>query len=121
MAANSPMGPVQATPAPLHDATNIIAGEDFHTVTEPLSRTNPGFGTGQRQQRSLVLSGEKRDETSLRYGRPLAFVTVDRRQPRPAPGRGFSRRPQRDRTPGCAAFAGRPADPVHARCEPDEM
>src|SRR6478672_3222675 len=101
MAANSPLGPVQATPAPLHDATNIITGEDFHTVTEPLSRTNLGFGTGYRQQRSLVLSGEKRDETSLRTGQSAAFVTLPRSgQPRPAARGRLSRRPQRDRAPG---------------------
>jgi hypothetical protein len=78
MAANGPWMVGGAAPAPLHDDTNIIAGEDFHTVTERLSRTNLGFGTGSRQQRSLVLSGEKRDETSIRNGQSAAFVTVGR-------------------------------------------
>lgn len=76
MAANTPSAAGLGGTGPLHDGTNIIIGEDFHTATEPLSRTNPGFGTGQRQQRSLVLSGEKRDETSLSYGQSAAFVTV---------------------------------------------
>src|SRR5260370_11726500 len=100
MPANSPGRPVRTAPAPLHDGTNIIAGEDFHTVTEPLSRTNLGFGTGQRQQRSLVLSGEKRDETSLRHGRPRVFVTVLRPgSPRPAACGPVSPPPQPNPTP----------------------
>src|SRR4051812_29651232 len=105
---------------PLHDATNIIVREDFHTVTEPLSRTNRRFGTRPHQQRSLVLSGEKRDETSLRSG-PRS-VTVGRfGRLCPEVGRRVSRRSRRDGAPGRATVAGGPADPVHAGCEPDEM
>src|SRR3954465_15101843 len=104
------------------DGGNIIAEEDFYTATEALFRTNPGFGTAPRRQRSLVLSGEKRDETSLRHGRPSTCVAVLRTgRSRPAVGGRVSHGPQRDRAPRGAAVGRGPADPVHAGCEPGEM
>ena len=48
-------------------------GRTFIPSRSPYLGRTPRFGTGQRQQRSLVLSGEKRDETSLRYGHVRRF------------------------------------------------